>query len=205
MRAEGAAFLFEAQSFDAILDRAKREVEDFQKEHPLRRGMQREELRSRLDVAPRVFPALLREMTSRGVLAEHGAHVSTPGWTPSPSPPQKAVAGAYLTALKAAPYSPPVEGRPDEEMVAYLVDAGAVVDVGAGVVFEAAAYNEMATAVIAKLRRQGTITLAEVRNMFDTSRRYSQALLEHLDQRRVTVRRGDERVLGPNAERTAEG
>jgi len=31
--------------------------------------------------------------------------------------------------------------------------------------------------------------------MFGTSRKYVQALLEHLDERRITQRVGDERVL----------
>ena len=39
------------------------------------------------------------------------------------------------------------------------------------------------------------MTLAQVRDMFGTSRKYAQALLEHLDNERVTRRVGDERVL----------
>jgi selenocysteine-specific elongation factor len=54
---------------------------------------------------------------------------------------------------------------------------------------------------VARITEQGKITLAEFRDMFDTSRKYAQALLEHLDERRVTRRVGDERVLGPAAKR----
>jgi selenocysteine-specific elongation factor len=53
----------------------------------------------------------------------------------------------------------------------------------------------MVTRITALLREKGTITLAEVRDMFGTSRRYAQALLEQLDAERVTKRVGDERVL----------
>ena len=63
------------------------------------------------------------------------------------------------------------------------------------VVFAADAYAEMVAAITARLREKGTITLAEVRDMFGTSRRYAQALLEHLDAERVTKRVGDARVL----------
>jgi selenocysteine-specific elongation factor len=41
------------------------------------------------------------------------------------------------------------------------------------------------------LRQKGQISLAEVRDLFQTSRRYAQALLEHLDAIGVTVRDGD--------------
>jgi selenocysteine-specific elongation factor len=36
--------------------------------------------------------------------------------------------------------------------------------------------------------------------MFATSRKYAQALLEHLDEQRITRRVGDERVLGRKAD-----
>jgi len=49
--------------------------------------------------------------------------------------------------------------------------------------------------VISHLRSRGTITMGETRDMFNASRKYAQALLEHLDERRITQRIGDERVL----------
>jgi len=57
----------------------------------------------------------------------------------------------------------------------------------------------MVERVTEHLRRHGTITVAEARDLFGTSRRYVLPLLEHLDQRRVTRRQGDERVLGAAA------
>jgi selenocysteine-specific elongation factor len=43
--------------------------------------------------------------------------------------------------------------------------------------------------------RDGSVTLASLRDELGTSRRYAQALLELLDAERVTLRVGDERVL----------
>ena len=43
--------------------------------------------------------------------------------------------------------------------------------------------------------REGTITLAQARDLLGTSRRYAQAFLEDLDRQRVTRRVGDARVL----------
>ena len=53
----------------------------------------------------------------------------------------------------------------------------------------------MSFAVRAHIEQHGTITLAQTRDLFGTSRKYAQALLEHLDRLRVTRRVGDERVL----------
>jgi selenocysteine-specific elongation factor len=49
--------------------------------------------------------------------------------------------------------------------------------------------------IVAAIERDGSITLAGVRDLFGTSRKYAQAYLEHLDGEHVTLRRGDERVL----------
>jgi selenocysteine-specific elongation factor len=49
--------------------------------------------------------------------------------------------------------------------------------------------------ITAHLRKEGTITLAQTRDMFGTTRKYAQPLLEHLDRERITRRVGDERVL----------
>ncbi len=40
-------------------------------------------------------------------------------------------------------------------------------------------------------RSGGVITLAGLRDALGTSRKFAQALLEHLDSERVTIRRGD--------------
>ena len=45
------------------------------------------------------------------------------------------------------------------------------------------------------LRQNEKITLAEVRDLLGTSRKYAQALLEHLDAIGVTIRDGDFRRL----------
>jgi len=84
---------------------------------------------------------------------------------------------------------------PDPELLAYLEDQGEIVRVSPEVVFAVGAYDGMVDGIVAHLRAQGTITLAQVRDSFRTSRKYAQALLEHLDQRRITRRVGDERVL----------
>ena len=63
------------------------------------------------------------------------------------------------------------------------------------VILSTSAYNEMVEKVTAHIKAQGKVTLAEVRDMFQTSRKYAQAFLEYLDTKKVTRRVGDERVL----------
>ena len=70
-----------------------------------------------------------------------------------------------------------------------------LVRVADGVVFGAKAYAAIEARLVDEMRGGRAITLAQVRDLLGTSRRYAQALLEHLDERRITVRVGDERVL----------
>jgi selenocysteine-specific elongation factor len=97
--------------------------------------------------------------------------------------------------LEANPYSPQPAAALPPDLLAYLADQGRVVPVGEGVVFTKEAYEAMVARVRAHLEREGTVTLAQVRDLFGTSRKYAQALLEHLDEQRITRRVGDERVL----------
>ena len=195
---EGAGLVATRDDFDALGRRAAAALAAYFQEHPLRRGLLKEELRSRLGLSQRPFALLLARLETEGVLVDGGRGVSLPGREPAPTPAQSAAAAAYLAALNAAPFAPPVDGRPDEELVAFLVETGAVVEIG-GIVFAADAYERMVAAVTGRLAAKGTLTLAEARDLLATSRRYVQALLEHLDAERVTLRRGDERIPGPRA------
>ena len=81
------------------------------------------------------------------------------------------------------------------DLLNLLVEKRQVVKASSEVVFAAAAYDEMVAKITARIKDQGQITLAEVRDMFQTSRKYAQALLEHLDGEKITRRVGDARVL----------
>jgi selenocysteine-specific elongation factor len=126
-----------------------------------------------------------------------GAAVALPAHEPRLAPPEEAAAQAFVVALRASPFSPPdpSAGGFDDELLAYLEAKGEIVRVAGGVAFAAEAYREMVERVSAHVRDNGSVTLAQVRDMFGTSRKYAQALLEHLDAKRITRRVGDDRVL----------
>jgi len=83
----------------------------------------------------------------------------------------------------------------EPDIVNLLLERGEIVKLAEGVVFSTDAYNRMVEGVTGHLEAHGKVTLAEVRDLFQTSRKYAQALLEHLDARKLTRRVGDERVL----------
>jgi selenocysteine-specific elongation factor len=97
---------------------------------------------------------------------------------------------------------PPHDGfdKDEQALLAQLRHAGEAERVGA-FTFHPEVLAEVRERVVAIMRAEGTITLARLRDELHTSRRYAQALLEHLDAQRVTRRIGDERVPGSRAPR----
>jgi selenocysteine-specific elongation factor len=76
-----------------------------------------------------------------------------------------------------------------------LERAGRVVRVARNLHFHPEPLEELLARVLAICERDGGATIAGVRDELGTSRRYAQALLEHLDARKLTIRRGDVHVL----------
>ena len=56
-------------------------------------------------------------------------------------------------------------------------------------------FDEMVARVKAYIGKNGSMTVAQVRDEFNTSRKYALALMEYLDNEKVTRRVGDQRVL----------
>ena len=104
-------------------------------------------------------------------------------------------AGAFVATIKAGGASPPTESLPPPDLLAYLAGEGLVEDTGGGVIFEAGVYAGLVARIREHIEANGSVSLAEVRDLFGTSRKYAQAILEHLDATHVTRRTGDVRVL----------
>ena len=63
----------------------------------------------------------------------------------------------------------------------------------------------MEKTIVNSLKENGKITVAQVRDMFNTSRKYVMALMDYLDQQHITRRTGDERVLLHDPDKTSAG
>jgi selenocysteine-specific elongation factor len=191
----GVPLLYSTEGLLVMTGRLREILGGYHLTWPLRPGMAKAELMSRLRLTHRAFDQLLAYWESAGIAKEIGATIALAEHEPRLAPEQESRARAYVEALRSSPFSPPAEATLDEDMLAYLEDRREIVRVGEGVAFAAEAYAEMVDRVSAHIRGKGSVTLAEVRDMLGTSRKYAQALLEHMDTERVTRRVGDARVL----------
>ena len=189
------SFVYTATGWSSLSKKAREFLSVFHKKFPLRKGVPKEELRSRLGMTAQVFGYATDRLALEGVLAEDGTVVRLPDHVQEASGDLKRSVEEYLEVLESSPYSPPTDSPADAEVVNLLVDQGKVVKVSDSVVFSAAAYQQMVDGISHYIGDRGEITVADVRDMFDTSRKYALALLDHLDKQRITRRVGDARVL----------
>jgi selenocysteine-specific elongation factor len=187
--------LFSAAGWQRLSGSVSQALAAFHRQFPLRSGMPKEELRSKIKASAGSFPAMLQLLVKDGVLLEDVKAVRLPTHRIEFNAKQKASVDAYLKSLSQNPYSPPSDLVIDTELLDVLIDQRQVVKVSDNVVFAASAYKEMLDRIMGRLKSQGKITVAEVRDMLQTSRKYALALMEHLDEEKVTRRVGDERVL----------
>ena len=196
LTAEGSCPLFFSIGRWKCLEKEAQEIaQDYHRRFPLRRGMPKEDLRSKLQIPSRHFANALDRLTAEGLLVEGGALVRLPSHETKTSGEQQAEIDTFLEVLSQNPYYPTPETLPDPELLNLLIKDRRVVRVSDGIIFTAAAYDEMAGHITGHLKANGKVTVGEVRDMFQTSRRHALALMEHLDRQRVTRRIGDERVL----------
>jgi selenocysteine-specific elongation factor len=162
-----------------------------------------------LDPAPRRHGPS-RDATARLERLSRGEPEPAPAPAPAPPPPQprppeplSPAALALERRLLEAGYEPPIEaelGDAAAELPA-LRAAGRAVRVGRSLHYHPEPLGEIEDRVRAYIERDGSITLAQLRDELGTSRKFAQALLEHFDAARVTLRRPDDsRVLRRNAE-----
>ncbi len=183
---------FTLPGWENLENRAEVMVNEYHCSFPARPGIPKAELISRLKLKNQY---LLPKLIDDGILVEEGLIIRLPSHQIKLAPEQQVKIESFLKSLAINPYAPPTDQIPESDLLNLLIEQEKVVRVAPNIVFSDKAYNEMVEKVAIYIKEHGKVTLAEVRDLFQTSRKYAQALLEHLDQKKITRRTGDERVL----------
>jgi selenocysteine-specific elongation factor len=189
----GQSLLISTSGWSSLAEEAKKVTQEYHGKFPTRAGIPRVELANRLKLGKHA-PILLEKMFADGVLVGEGMTVRLPEFGVRLTATQQTKVDVFLKALAGNPYSPPTELIPEPDLLALLVERKQVVKLSDSVVVSQKTYDDMLGRVLAHVKTNGKITLAQVRDMFQTSRKYAQAFLEYLDGEKVTRRVGDERV-----------
>jgi selenocysteine-specific elongation factor len=185
--------------WNALREKTLQIVDAYHKNFSLRRGIPREELKSRLKLSPREFNALITTLVTRQTLLESGSVLTIPGHEVTFDNSQQAKVQELKRKFEHNPFSPPsvkeAQAEVGEEALNALIEMSEYVIVSPDIIFRKRDYDLAKTKIHELLLQHETITLAEVRDLLSTSRKYAQALLEHLDATGMTMRNGDYRKL----------
>ena len=186
--------------WESLTARALQALDGYHQTHPLRLGVPREELKSRLKMTPRIYTAALKHWIADGLMEEQRGAIGLPGRRVQFNEMEQKKVDRLLDQFKQAPYAPPTikdcHSLVGEEVYLALIGQGRLVSVSPEVVFRYEDYWKLVEDLQSFLKQSGSITVAEFRDRYQTTRRYALGFLEHLDSLGVTQRRGDERVAG---------
>jgi selenocysteine-specific elongation factor len=202
----GDDLVVDAEGWRELTERTRRMLREYHAAFPLRSGMPREELKSKLGLDSRALGACLLAWVDEGVVREAAGAVGLAEYRPTPTNDEQAAIDRMLARVTVARFAPPsakdLVDQVGEEAFAFLIASGALVAVSADVVFGGEAYAALVAGVQGLLARDGQATVAKIRDEFGTSRKYIVGLLEHLDAQGITVRAGDLRKLGPGSRKS---
>ncbi len=157
----------------------------------------------------RLRPALAEWLLGSGAVALRSGYVVPRGHAGAISPEDQNLLDAVLAEFRAAAYQPPefaalsTRTAKNDKRLRQLIDLatahGQLVRIEDGVWLHGDLWRDLSRSVAAAVRARGPLSVADVRELTNSTRKYVVPLLERLDAAGITRRLGDKRVLGPKA------
>ncbi len=195
----------ERRHFDALAEACLARARELHEKNPLQAGFARQALEGTWsgDLPPRLTAAVLAALLRDGRLASAGELIRLPGAKVVLDRAQQALREGLLAACRRAGRTPPglreiladlgVSEKAAAPVLRVLTAEGSLVKVREGLYYA----GETLSGIIAETARwfetHDDLTLSDMRELFGLSRKYLIALLEYLDQEKITVRIGDRR------------
>jgi len=171
--------------------------------HPLLSGMSLEE--ARVDVPPKLFRMLVDELAVAGAIVREGSVIRLPAHRIEVPEEDRALVAKIKARLDDNPLTPPdVKQLADDlgadrnrllKLLRVMEKQRAVVGVTPEMYFSGDAVARVRDELVRWLSEKGSMTAAEFRDRYHTSRKYAIPLLEYFDREAVTMRMGEVRRL----------
>lgn len=182
-------------------------VRKYHDDYPLREGYPKEELRSRKFsfINIKSFPGLLQSLAAQGSIKLFDKTVASADHRELPGNNKKIV-DSLLREIHEGNKQPPswaevikkhkLKETEAQEYLHYLLRTGKLVKLGDDELYlSAQRYQEAKQLIIDFIKENKEISVAQTRDLLNTSRKYALPLLEFLDRERITRRVGDNRIL----------
>ncbi|MBO4331216.1 MAG: selenocysteine-specific translation elongation factor, partial [Oscillospiraceae bacterium] len=212
----GDGYYIPTVSAEALKEKAAAWLADYFARFPMRFGAPKKE------IAQTLFPradtrqqrALLRYLADAGNTEQDDTMIRPAGWTPKLTPAQSALTERIREAYAASPFAPPgwndvmaevgISDREQGEYQQWFLRSGEMVRLSENVIYT----REALDSVEKTLREHypaGGFSLAEVRDLLGTPRRYVQQMIEYFDLIKLTYWDGEKHFWNSEAERGRGG
>lgn len=162
--------------------------------------------------SPALILGIVERLKARGKVVVEGRTVAVKGYEPRLSQAERRLKGELLEQIRQGGMSPPesaeltkaagARGAVVPELLALLRDEQKVVEISPSLYIDFDVESKIRAEVVEHLSKNGVMTMAELRNLLGTTRKYAVPIGEHLDRIGLTKRDGDLRRLGEPASPT---
>ncbi len=201
------AFYLHIEYLKAIKEKVQSVLSSFHDKYPLKAGMSKEELKSKVmeNVRQKVSDEIFDYLQKENILKIEEQYVSLWGFEIVYTKEQENIKNIIMNEYLQNKFNPPryTEIKPKlkypeniaSQVYNALIDSGELVKVDQDIVFSKVSYDEAVNKLRYYLAENKYIQLGEFRDLLGTSRKYAMALLDYFDQLKITKRIEDKRVL----------
>jgi len=180
-------------------------LEDYHRRFPLRPGMMKEELKSRLSVVirERLFNQILNHLAKEDVIVKEKDIIRLKNYKVELFEDQQRVLSRIEEIYKNGRLEPPyfkdldkdLINKSNKDLLEVMVKEHILVKAKEDLYFHHDAIKELKERLIKFLQEKGEITTSELKELTGVSRKYTIPLIEYFDKIQLTVRVGDKRML----------
>ncbi|MBU4100709.1 MAG: SelB C-terminal domain-containing protein, partial [Proteobacteria bacterium] len=181
-------------------------LENHHRTNPLKAGMPKEELKSKLPSAGlKLFNLMLEMMMKNKEVVSEGETVRLSSHTVSLGGDQAEVKEKILNTYLKSGLCPPyfkdlsktldIDAKKAKDVLMLLTEQGLIIKTKEELYFHAEVVNNLKKKLVDFLLKHGEITTPQFKEIAGTTRKYLIPLIEYFDSKNVTIRIGDIRKL----------
>jgi len=193
--------------FNGLCQKAIKLLESYHKSHPLKAGMSRQGLKSKLapSLSSKLFGLLIQDLTKSNTVIQEKEVIRLSGHRVALEADQKDVRHrieqTYLQSGLQPPYfrdlvaSLGQNSAHVEEILMHMLEEGTLVKVKEDLYFHRHVIDNLKNRLVSYLKANSEITTPQFKEMTGVSRKYTIPLIEYFDSTKATIRVGDIRRL----------
>ncbi|QIB26639.1 selenocysteine-specific translation elongation factor [Caloranaerobacter azorensis] len=193
--------------FSELIRDVIKELNTYHKNNPLKSGMLKEELRSKLlgHIKPKLGDLVINKLREDGIIKIIFDKVALKDFIPEFNDLQSEIKNRLEDIYIKGMYAPPkkdeaisqLKYKKEEVIQVYdaMIEQGILVRVTDELAFHKKVYDEGLEKLKKFIKDNGSITLSQFRDLLGTSRKFAVALLEDFDRKKITKRIEDKRIL----------